>query len=87
MRKIIVAMVRQMKIETHRPPDCLGDMPSLFGTLTSQWYYWDEIIRLIANVEGISEDYKTLNKSKRSGSSTSTRSSFLGIVPYDWSLH
>ena len=65
LREIIVAMVRQMKIETHRPPDCLGDMPSLFGTLTSQWYYWDEIIRLIANVEGISEDYKTLNKSKR----------------------
>ena len=43
----------------------MGGMPSLFGTLTSQWYYWDEIIRLIANVEGISEDYKTLNKSKR----------------------
>ena len=65
LRKIILAMVRQIEIETHREPHCLGDAPCLFGTLTSQRYYWDEIIRIIAEVEGIGEDYKALSKSKR----------------------
>ena len=48
LRKIILAMVRQLEIETHRVPDNLGDMPCLFGTLTSQRYHWDEVIRIIA---------------------------------------
>ena len=41
-----------------------GDVPSLFGTLTTQRYLWDDIIRIIAVVEGI-EDYTELSKSKR----------------------
>ena len=41
-----------------------GDVPSLFGTLTTQRYHWDDIIRIIAMVEGI-ENYKDLSKSKR----------------------
>ena len=65
LRKIILAMVRQIEIETHRGPDYLGDVPCLFGTLTSQRYHWDEVIRIIAEVENIGEEYKTLSKSKR----------------------
>ena len=65
LRKIILAMVRQIEIETHREPHCLGDALCLFGTLTSQRYYWDEIIRIIAEVEGLGEDYKALSKIKR----------------------
>jgi hypothetical protein len=45
LRKIILAMVRQIEIETHREPHNLGDVPCLFGTLTSQRYHWDEVIR------------------------------------------
>ena len=41
-----------------------GDVPSLFGTLTSQRYIWDDIIRIIAEVEGI-ENYASLSRSKR----------------------
>ena len=42
-----------------------GDMvPCLFGTLTSQRYHWDEVIRIIAEVEGI-DDHKSLSKGKR----------------------
>ena len=41
-----------------------GDVPSLFGTLTTQRYLWDDIIRIIAVVEGI-EDHAELNTSKR----------------------
>ena len=65
LRKIILAMVRQIEIETHREPHYLGDVPCLFGTLTSQRYHWDEVIRIIAEVEKIGGDYKTLSKSKR----------------------
>ena len=65
LRKIILAMVRQIEIETHRGPHYLGDVPCLFGTLTSQRYHWDEVIRIIAEVEKIGGDYKTLSKSKR----------------------
>ena len=65
LRKIILAKVRQIEIETHRGPDYLGDVPCLFGTLTSQRYHWDEVIRIIAEVEKIGGDYKTLSKSKR----------------------
>ena len=43
----------------------MGDVPCLFGTLTSQRYHWDEVIRIIAAVEGIGDDYKALSKSKR----------------------
>ena len=42
----------------------LGTCRAFFGTLTSQRYLWDGIIRLIAQVEGIG-DYKCLSKSKR----------------------
>ena len=73
LRRVILAMVRQIEIETRRDDasttradgTCsLGDVPCLFGTLTSQRYHWDEIIRIIAQVEGI-EDHKSLSKSKR----------------------
>ena len=39
-------------------------VPCLFGTLTSQRYHWDEVIRIIAEVEGI-DDHKSLSKGKR----------------------
>ena len=42
----------------------MGDIPCLFGTLTSQRYHWDEVIRIIAEVEGI-EDYHCLSKGRR----------------------
>ena len=42
----------------------LGDVPCLFGTLASQRYNWDDLIRTIAEVEGI-DDYKKLTSSKR----------------------
>jgi len=73
LRRIILAMVRQIEIETRTASasiahsggtTSLGDVPCLFGTITTQRYHWDEIIRLIAQVEGISE-YKCLSKSKR----------------------
>ena len=51
LRRIILAMVRQIEIETYKEPD-LGEVPSLFGTLTSQRYHWDEVIRIIAQMEG-----------------------------------
>ena len=69
LRKVILAMVRQIEIET-RPAGTrsngsqLGDVPCLFGTLTSQRYHWDEVSRLIAQVEDI-PDHKALSKSKR----------------------
>ena len=58
-------MVRQIEIDTRVEPHYLGDVPCLFGTLTSQRYHWDEIIRTIAAVEGIGEVYKALSKSKQ----------------------
>ena len=65
LRRLILSMVRQIEIETRRPGVApLGDIPCLFGTLTSQRYHWDGIIRVIATVEGI-EDYTVLSKSKR----------------------
>ena len=74
LRRVILTMVRQLEIET-RTGDVesgtavdapgLGDVPCLFGTLTSQRYHWDGIIRLIAQVENKEQDYKTLSKSKR----------------------
>ena len=64
LRRIILAMVRQIEIETYKEPD-LGDVPCFFGTLTSQRYHWDDVIRIIAQVEGIGEKYKSLTTSKR----------------------
>ncbi len=69
LRKLILTMVKQIEIETAscnkgRSDEAAGDIPSLFGTLTSQRYHWDDVIRIIAMVEGI-EDYKSLSKSKR----------------------
>jgi hypothetical protein len=69
LRRIILAMVRQIEIETaakqgDQRKDAPGDIPSLFGTLTSQRYQWDDIIRVIAEVEGIA-NYKDMSKSKR----------------------
>ena len=69
-------MVRQIEIETrvevpHETDGAdksanaqLGDVPCLFGTLASQRYNWDDVIRIIAKVEGI-EDYKLLTGSRR----------------------
>lgn len=67
LRKLVMAMVRQIEIETRRDNDgksSLGDVPSLFGTLTSQRYQWDGIISVIANIKNIT-DYRSLSKSKR----------------------
>ena len=67
LRKLVMAMVRQIEIETRREgvgESSLGDVPCLFGTLTSQRYHWEGVIAIIAQVEGIS-DYKLLSKSKR----------------------
>ena len=69
LRKLMLAMVRQIEIETRVPGHgttrgSLGDVPCFFGTLTTQRYHWDEVIRTIAKVEGITE-YKELSKSKR----------------------
>ncbi len=64
VRRVMLAMVRQMEIETGGGARYAGDIPCIFGTLTSQRYHWDEIIRLIAQVEGI-PDYKGLSRSKR----------------------
>ncbi len=67
LRRVIFAMVKQIEIETARLDQndvAAGDIPCLFGTLTTQRYHWDEIIRIIAEVEGIS-DYKSLSKGKR----------------------
>merc|ERR1712185_853907 len=61
-------MVKQIEVETRRAEGeervSLGAVPCLFGTLTTQRYHWDGIIRIIAEVEGI-EDHKSLSKSKR----------------------
>jgi hypothetical protein len=65
-------MVRQIEIETRpegRKSECstaqkMGDVPCLFGTLTSQRYHWEDIIRIVAEVEGV-EDCATLSQSKR----------------------
>ena len=70
LRRLILAMVRQIEIETRIGNAAsqgaggycsLGDVPCLFGTLTSQRYHWDEIIRIIAHVEGIVE-YKNVQE-------------------------
>ena len=73
LRRLILQMVKQLEIETRRGDVMngavgdgvgLGDIPCLFGTLTSQRYHWDGIIRIIAEVEGI-VDHKSLSRSKR----------------------
>ena len=59
-------MVRQVEIEVQGANEGLGDVPCLFGTLTSQRYHWDGIIRTIAEIEGEpAEAYKTFSQSKR----------------------
>lgn len=69
LRKVILAMVRQIEIETRFRGDGegdLGDVPCLFGTLTSQRYHWDGVARIIAKVEGLPEGTHTgWSKSKR----------------------
>ena len=66
IRKIILDMVRQVEIETRAANGGLGDVPCLFGTLTSQRYHWDCIIRTIAEIEGEPGDaYKSFSQSKR----------------------
>ena len=78
LRRLLLSMLRQIEIETRAdaPQGAapsgkgaepkLGDVPCLFGTLASQRYHWDDVIRVIAEVEGI-EDYKALSNSKRRG--------------------
>ena len=56
-------MVRQIEIEARRP-GYLGDVPCLFGTLTSKRYDWDGIIKIIAKVESIN-DHASLSQSRR----------------------
>ena len=51
LRRLILSMVRQIEIETRDPQTApLGDVLCLFGTLTSQRYHWEGIIRVIAEV-------------------------------------
>ena len=64
LRKIILAMVRQIEIETRHQAN-QGDVPCLFGTLTSQRYHWDDVIRIIAEAENYAGDYKQLSQSKQ----------------------
>ena len=57
-------LVRQIEAETRGLPDsALGDIPCFFGTLTSQRYHWDGIIRIIAQIEG--KDYTKISQSQR----------------------
>ena len=76
LRKLILAMVRQIEIETRTTTPgsaSLGDVPCLFGTLTSQRYQWDGILKAIVEVENnLTDDrsrhiadHRTLSKSKR----------------------
>ena len=67
----MLAMVRQIEIETRAAGSTgsedglrLGDVPFFSGTLTSQRYLWDGLLRVLARVEGV-EDYRSLSKSKR----------------------
>ena len=65
LRRLILTMVRQIEAETRNiETSPMGDIPCFFGTLTSQRYFWDGIIRVIAQVEGIA-DHRLLSKSKR----------------------
>ena len=49
LRKLILAMARQVEIETRDPATSpLGDVTCHFGTLTTQRYHWDGIISVIA---------------------------------------
>ena len=73
LRRLMLAMVRQLEMETRHDEAVasgtgssihLGDVPCLSGTLTSERYQWDGVIRIIARVEGIS-DYAALSRSKR----------------------
>ena len=56
LRRVILTMVKQIEIETastaegQKADAATGDVPSLFGTLTSQRYQWDDIISIIAQV-------------------------------------
>ena len=79
-------MVKKIEIETSATPAAekaeatAGDVPSLFGTLTSQRYHWNDIIATIAKVEGIDE-YQTLQKSKRR-ELVQVKQLFHRIIPY-----
>ena len=65
LRKLLLTMVRQIEAETRDSETSpLGDIPCFFGTLTSQRYFWDGIMRVIAQIEGI-EEYQSLSKSRR----------------------
>jgi len=63
LRRIIFAMGRQLEIET-RTEFHRGDIFGLFGTLTSNRYECDGIIKIICEIEGI-RDYRGLSKAKR----------------------
>ena len=66
LRRVLLSMVRQLEIETtsQGPDQCqgpdnllnarverTGEVPCLFGTLTSQRYQWNQLIEMIATVE------------------------------------
>jgi hypothetical protein len=55
----------------------------LFGTLTSNRYECDGIIKIICEVEGI-RDYRGLSKAKRRDFVNNILSSFPGIALSDW---
>ena len=76
IRRILLAMVRQIEIETTEPAtlerpngEKSGDVPCLFGTLTTQRYHWDQLIGIIAQVERDMDpnfpEVASLSKSKR----------------------
>ena len=71
LRCLILTMVRQIEIETRdERVAASGDIPCLFGTLTTERYHWDEIMKIIAQVEGVVDGQqaswiKGLSKSKR----------------------
>ena len=57
LRRILLSMVRQLEIETtestliNKHGEKMGQVPCLFGTLTSQRYQWNQLIEIIATVE------------------------------------
>ena len=58
LRRILLSMVRQIEIETtdfnaveRHSGEKAGQIPCLFGTLTSQRYQWNQLIEIIATVE------------------------------------
>jgi hypothetical protein len=66
-RRVILTMVKQIESEAasatgvDKDVEMDGDVPSLFGTQTTQRYQWDDINGISTMVEG-RDNYKECNK-------------------------